>query len=248
MKISIIAPTIRPEGLAIVRASLKKQTFKDFEWLIGSPFNPEIPEAKWVKDDFKGGFWTLNRIYNKLIKEAQGELIVSLQDNIYIPPDGLEKFWIAHEKYPNAILATSGDQYESVDKFGRVQIKIWQDPRRRLDQGSFYEIFPQDCEWNYCAVPKKALYKIGGFCEKLDGTGYGMDGYQVNERLDLEGFKFFIDHSNESFTIRHNRDDFGGQENWDKNNNLNNGEYEKVRLEFIDKGEWPRMKYLTRDS
>lgn len=146
-----------------------------------------------------------------------------------------------------ACIATSGDQYESLDKFGKPQIKIWQDPRRNFKNGSFYEIFPQDLEWNVAAIPKKALYDVGGFCEELDWTGYGMDGYQVNERLDLLGWKFYINHDVETFTLRHTRDDFGGQENWDKYNNLSNGQYEKVRQEFIRKGEWPRMFYLKNN-
>ena len=90
-----------------------------------------------------------------------------------------------------------------------------------------------------------AIFDVGGFCEKLDWTGYGMDAYQVCERLDALGYKFFIDQSNESFTIRHDRSDFGGEEEWNKKNNMTNGGYERVREEFIKKGEWPRMKYLT---
>ena len=56
MKLSIITPTIRKKGLEIVRNSLKNQSYRDYKWLIGSPFDPEIPETIWIKDDFKGGF------------------------------------------------------------------------------------------------------------------------------------------------------------------------------------------------
>lgn len=244
--ISILTPSVRKEGLEIVRQSLLKQSFKDWEWLIGSSFDPGILEARWVKDDFTGGYWSLNRVYNKLFKESRGELCVSWQDWISVDPDALQKFWTNYEATDKkALIGTSGDQYESLDKWGKPQIKIWKDPRRRFDQGSFYEIFPSDLEWNFCAVPRKAIFDVGGFCEKLDEKGFGMDGYQVNERLDLLGYKFFIDHDNESFTIRHDRSTHGGEENWNKNNNMTNGQYEKVRQEFIDRGDWPRMKYLV---
>ena len=34
MKISVITPSIRPEGLKILQECLAQQTFKDFEWLV----------------------------------------------------------------------------------------------------------------------------------------------------------------------------------------------------------------------
>jgi len=249
MKISVITPTIRLKGLDIVRKSLSAQTFKDFEWLICSKEDPKIEEAIWVPDTFTGGFWSLNRAYNALFKRAKGELIVTWQDWIFAKPDALEKFWEQYEATNKlALIGTSGHQYESINKYGKPQIKIWSDPRRNEKNGSFYEIYPQDFEWNFGAIPLKAIFDVGGFCEILDEKGFGMDGYQVNERLDLLGYKFFIDHSNESYTIRHGREDFGGEDNWNKNNNLSNGEYEKVRQESIRKNEWPRMKYLSIDK
>ncbi len=256
MKTSIITPTVRPEGLRLVDVSLRNQAIKDFEWLICGPevMREEISKhIKFTKYRFVGNlplkkdmYWDLNYSYNRLFKESKGELCVSWQDWIYAGPDALQKFWTNYEATDKkALIGTSGDQYESVDKFGKPQIKIWKDPRKRLDQGSFYEIFPSDLEWNFCAVPRKAIFDVGGFCEKLDEKGFGMDGYQVNERLDLLGYKFFIDHDNESFTIRHDRSAHGGEENWNKNNNMTNGQYERVRQEFIDRGDWPRMKYLV---
>jgi len=61
--ISIITPTIRESGLSLVDKTLRRQTFTDIEWLVGSKFQSEF--GRWVKDDFEGGYWTLNRIYNK---------------------------------------------------------------------------------------------------------------------------------------------------------------------------------------
>lgn len=238
-KISVICPTIRKNGLRIVQNALSVQTFKNFEFLIGSPFNPKIPEAKWVVDDFRGGYWSLGRIYNKLIQQSKSELLVSLQDNIYISPDGLEKFWINYQ-HIKGIISGVGDQYESVDKLGNPQIKIWSDPRKSDKYGSFYEINPEDVEWNWCAVPREALFKAGGFDEGMDMLGYGMDGYQVNERLDKLGYKFFIDQTNESFTIRHGRE----RKDWEENNLLINGKYQIRRKELKKQGLWPILNFL----
>lgn len=243
MKVTIITPTIRKEGLDVVRKSLLKQTHKDWEWLIGSPFDPEIPEATWIKDDFKGGFWTLNRIYNRLFKNATSELIISWQDWIYGNIEGLEKFTKNYEA-TGGIVSGVGDQYESVDKYGKPQVKIWADPRKTEKNGSFYECFPNDAEWNWCAIPKKAIEAIGGMDEGLDFLGYGGDQLQAGARMDELGFKFYLDQTNESFTIRHGREDFGGQENWDDRHVIFNGEYDRRIAELKSQGKWPVLDYL----
>ncbi len=246
MLLSIITPTIRKEGLAIIRDALLQQTFTDWEWLIGSSFDPEIDEARWIKDEFKDGYWSLNRIYNKLVSAAQGELIITWQDWIWVPSEGLQKFVDASIQYPNAVISGVGDQYESLDKFGRPQVKIWSDPRKNANYGSFYEIFPNDAEWNWCLIPKDNFYLVGGMDEQLDFLGYGGDQLQIGERMDEAGVKFYIDQTNESYTIRHSRKEFGGQENWDKNHVLFNGKYDTRKEELKNEGKWPKLDYLIK--
>ena len=247
MKVTIVTPTIRKEGLDVVRQSLLKQTHKDWEWLIGSPFDPGIKEATWVKDDFEGGYWTLNRIYNRLFSRSNSELIISWQDWIYANPEGLEKF-ITNYEATKAIVSGVGDQYESVDKWGKPQVKIWADPRKNTSHGSFYECYPNDAEWNWCAIPLSAIKKAGGMDEGLDFLGYGGDQLQLGQRLDELGYKFYLDQTNESFTIRHSRDDFGGQSNWDDNHVLFNGAYDKRILELKTQGKWPVLDYLRTEE
>jgi hypothetical protein len=243
VKVSVITPTLRKEGLNVVRNSLAHQSYRNFEHLIGSPFDPEIPEAIWVKDNFKGGFWSLNRIYNRLFSRASGEIIVTWQDWIWAPPDALEKFVINVEA-AQAVVSGVGDQYEKVGRFGKPEIKIWSDPRKTDKYGSFYECNPNDAEWNFCAFPREAIFKIGGMDEKLDFLGYGGDQLQAVERMDACGTRFFLDQENESYTVRHSRDLFGGQKNWDKNHVLFNGEYSTRKQEIIGSGQWPILSYL----
>jgi hypothetical protein len=88
------------------------------------------------------------------------------------------------------------------------------------------------------------LVGVGGMDEGLDFLGYGGDQLQVGERLDAMGTKFYIDQTNESFTIRHGREDFGGQEAWDKNHILFNGKYDARKNELIKQGKWPILDYL----
>ena len=172
------------------------------------------------------------------------EVVVSWQDWIWMPPDGLQNLLEALQSVGDSVIGIVGDQYEKVGRFGKPEVKIWADPRKTNKYGDFYESFPSDNEWNLCILPKKLIYDVGGFCEELDFTGFGMDGYQVNERLDLLGYKFYLAQYIESFTVRHGRESYKGKDYWDKNNNLTNGQYEKVRKDFVAKGEWPRMNYL----
>lgn len=169
--ISIITPTIRPDGLAMIRNALKKQTFTDFEWVVGSPFEPkeyseEGIKCDWVKDDFTGGFWTFNRVLNRLFDRAQGELVVSWQDWIHVGSEGLEKFWNDYQETNGEALITGvGDQYAKLDDRGKPSIKIWNDPRKNNIYGSFYECTFPDMEWNWGAIPKKLFDKAGGIDE-----------------------------------------------------------------------------------
>lgn len=257
MKISIITPTIRTERLKIVAEALQSQTFpkENIEWIICSPSEKEMEIEKSINNIFpyiflgnpplkKGQFWDLNFSYNRLIKESKGELIVTLQDSIWVTPTGLQQFWDAHQEYPEAIITGVGDQYERIGDFGKPEVKIWADPRKRQDLGSFYEINWNDAEFNWCAIPRKAFYDVGGFDEQLDFLGVGGDQFQLCERLNEMGMRFWIDQSNESFTLRHDRSAHGGEKQWNKNHVLFNGEYEKVKEELKEKGLWPKLDYL----
>lgn len=249
IKISIVSPSIRPEGLYVVANAVSRQTFTAFEWLLGTPFFPKldvdgITNFKWVEDDFKGGEWSLNRIYNKMIKEAKGEIVVSLQDWVWIPPDGLQKFVDAFEELGDkGVVSGVGDQYERMGDF-KPEVKIWSDPRKNTNHGTFYEVYPNDIEFNYCAVPRKAFFDVGGFDEEMDFRCRGVDAIQVMERLDEMGYKSYIDQANESYTIRHGREDYGGEEEWNKTHGLFNGEHDKRKAELIKKGKWPVLSYL----
>lgn len=235
--ITVITPTKYNERLKLPRLALKNQTV-DFEWLICSPLDPGIEEARWIPDTFSGGFWTLNRAYSALL-QAGGDIIVTLQDNIWVPPNGLEKFAIAVTE-TNGIVTGVGDQYQREGKYGKPEVKIWNDPRKTDKYGSFYECVWNDAEFNWAAFPKEVYEKIGGFDEKLDFLGFGGDQLQFVERAKDAGFKTYIDQTNESFTLRHGR-----VEGWDENHVLFNGAYDRRKDELKASGQWPRLTSPT---
>src|SRR3990167_3967958 len=240
--ISVITPSVRKGGLDIVSLALKRQTIDEYEWLIGSPFDPQIVEAEWVKDDFEGGFWSLNRVYNKLITYAKSDLIVSWQDYTFADPDCLEKFLYHFRDEPKTLVSAVGNKY--TDVYPTLGSVIWKDPRMRDDQGSYYPVFFNDVEGNLASVPKQAFYDVGGFCEDFDFGFYGMDFYGVIDRLnEFGGYDFKIDQTIKSYSLVHGR-----RKDWDKFNGLTDQKYEMFKRELKDKGKWVIMNYLSKNG
>jgi len=242
--LSVITPTIRKEGLPLVAQALAKQTFKDFEWLICSPFDPVLPQATWIPDTFTGGQWSLNRAYNALMKQAQGTIIISWQDWVWALPTALEQFITVLSQVGSAAVSGIGDQYERLGQWGKPEIKIWSDPRKTFQYGDVYECMWNDIEWNFCALPKHLLVDVGGFDEEMDQRCRGVDAIQVMERLDALGYKTYLDQRNESFTLRHDRSAYGGEQAWNASHGLFNGEAAKRKQELIASGQWPRLTFL----
>lgn len=231
--VSVITPTCRPDGLEIVAKALRRQLFTNYEWLVGSKF--ESKYGTWVKDDHKGGVWSLGRCYNDLIREAKGDLLVSWQDYTFAKENALSKFVEGYKKEPKTIVSGVGNKYAS----DAWVVKTWQDPRERDDQGSFYSTDFSNIEWNFCAIPKEALYAVGGFDEEMDYKFFGLDGYNVCERINyLGGYDFKLDQTNKSYSLLHNR-----PEGWDEHNALN-GSYLSHRKSRIMSGNWPKLNYL----
>lgn len=171
MKISVVTPSIRPLGLDIVRTGLLKQTFKDFEWLV---------EIGLDKHD-------LNAAYNRALKRAKGELVVSLQDYILIQPNYLQKWWDAYQENPDTFMTAPVGK---VDNLNYSLPAVWDWRAYRNDETK--NIRP--CEWNTWeidngAAPLKALKAIGGFDEALDGV-WSSDNVNVGCRAQLAGYEF----------------------------------------------------------
>lgn len=220
--ISVLTPTIRQGGLSLLREALRRQTVP-FEWIIGSPFKPEIDiPHKWVKDPpkEKGDYWTLYKIYNAMIREATGDLIITWQDFTHTPPDTLERFEFHFKNEPKTIVGAVGNKYADTD----WKVKTWQDPRERADQGSFYEVFPQDVEYNLCSLPRKAIYAVGGFDESLDKYS-SVCGMDISMRLEiLGGYTFKLDQSIKSYSTEHGR-----LANWEENEPFKGPWQEKLK-------------------
>jgi glycosyltransferase involved in cell wall biosynthesis len=229
IKISVITPSVRPEGLNIIEKCLKRQTFKDFEWIVVSP--KELHKKINVKPDLlladppknEGDFWTLCKAWNLAYNKARGKLIVNIQDMIWFKPDLLERFWNHYEKSRDILVTAVGDHYSDTDERGEPINLVWQDPRKRIDQGTFYEIYFPDMEMSVCSIPKKALIDCGGIDEEYDKAN-GIQEKEMCMRLSHLNYKFYIDQSIEYKAIHHGR----LTDNWDDH-------YWKVTTEMFKK-------------
>lgn len=217
--ISVITVSVRPDRLDLVEKSLKKQTIDGFEWIVEDYADNSKP-------------WSFNKATNLAIKKAHGDLIIFIQDSIWFAPTALSKFEYHYQQNPLACISGVGDQYDQLDENGKPTHKVWEDPRKNSNNGTFYECYPNDWEINFASVPKKLLYDIGGFDETMDDH-FGMDNVAVAHRLDQIGAKFYLDQTNESYTLRHGRRD-----DWDSNHWMNHNFNEflanrPVKLDYL---------------
>lgn len=203
MKISVTTPSVREEGLEMVRKCLARQSFKDYEWLVCSPF--EYKEAKWVPEPPKneGDYYGLNKAMNALFKAATGELVVQITDWIWFPPDTLQKLWDYYQSNPKGCVSGVGNQYERVEN-SKPEGLVWVDPRTRTDFGSYYEIKPIDMELCLGSIPRQALLDVGGVDETYD-QGAAVGEKEMLLRIDKAGYNFWLAQSLEYRALKHPR-------------------------------------------
>lgn len=190
MKISVLTPTIRPDGLAIMQESLKAQTLKDFEWLV---------------DINTTGEHDLNASFNRLIKRATGELLVFYEDWTKITPYGLERFWKAYQDNPNTLFTAPLGKVDDVRDLGEAPRWDWRARKQTEDQSDYTDCRWQTCELDWGAIPKDIMYAIGGFDEELD-KWWSMDNVSVGKRAYLNGYQFKCVFTNPA--IAHDHDKF----------------------------------------
>jgi hypothetical protein len=148
-----------------------EQTFQDFEWLV---------EVGTRNHD-------LNRAYNRMLKRARGELIVSVQDFIKFPPDYLQKWWDAYENNPGTFMTAPVGKVDNLDYTGDIR---WDWRAFRMNDTDTVRDCSWDCwEIDSAAAPLTLLKEIGGFDEALD-SHWSCDNVNVGKRAALAGYTF----------------------------------------------------------
>ena len=177
-KISVITPSIRPEGLKPNQEALQSQTFKDFEWLVEMGLPP--------KHD-------LNAAFNRMLKRAKGELVVFMEDWTKCPPDGLQKFWDAYQREPKIFWTAP------LGKTLDWKTQEW-------DWRAFSDAKPEWKCWeiDWACAPLSALKEIGGFDEELDDY-WSSDNVNIAYRAFLAGYGFKLLSNNPAIALDHDK-------------------------------------------
>jgi GT2 family glycosyltransferase len=246
MKLAVFTPTYRPGGLDVLEASLTRQTFKDFVWVVSDQRFLERKET-WAKIlqriDFpavfvnrgiaEGNKRNLCAMYNaaaEYVVDDGFEMLVSLQDYIYVPEDGLEKFITVHKKYPNDLLTgvthISRDPFPNkvVDPTGDYTIFenpytdkpkrfSWQDIRVTELYVVGDDVLPVETghwEANWAAVPSSILKQGVRWDEEYDrGIAYENMDFAQRAR-EQTGAKVMLDKTNVAISLPH-KDYFDGE-------------------------------------
>ena len=229
-RISVVTVTNRPGSVDVTWDGLRHQTVQDFEWVLCDElFDWRATAVAQFVDDERlvhvpsparpDHLWNLNKAYNEALRHCRGELVVSLQDYIWIGPEGLARFWAAYEhRGPSTFVAGVAATYAMPARVHRLDGKVtifeqpWSGaPRRRLrvDEDRFCfphvvsEARPVHWELNWAAAPLAGLFDVGGFAEEHDAAFYSCDNLTVATVAEHLGYEFVLDRDNVCKAIDH---------------------------------------------
>lgn len=183
-KISLIFVTNRKGAIKFLKEQINKQTFKDFEVIIANDSSDEggfKPRQK-----HEGDAWNLNKAYNDCLDRAKGELLVFLQDFIWIPANGLQRFWDLYEMFPDAAITGVGHKYkEDLKTIDEIDSRVAGEPFEETNW-SYWEL-------NWASCPAKIMPM---FDEEMDKR-YGGENLYISRELFKKGYKIYMDRTNQ---------------------------------------------------
>ena len=244
-KLAIFTPTYRYGGLDVLEASLARQTFKDFVWVVSDQLFLERKQT-WAeildRVDFpilfvnrlvrEGNKRNLAEMYNVaadyVVKDGFN-FLVSLQDYIYLPEDGLQKFIDCHEEFPKSLL--TGVTHISRDPFpnkindikghytifnesytSKPKHYSWEDVRATELYLHGPERLPVETghwETNWAAVPIEVLDMGIRWDEEYD-KGIAYENMDFAQQAKGMGYNVVLDKANVAISLPH-KDYFDGE-------------------------------------
>lgn len=236
MKISVVTPSIRENGLDMVKKCLDRQTFKEYEWLVCTPYEYSGASKRIVEPQKQPqDTYSLNKCWNLLFKECQGKLVVSIVDLMWFTPDVLEKLWLHYQNNPKSCVSGFGHQYERIEN-GKPEGVVWVDPLQKQEQ--FYQKSPLDFELCLSSIPLQAIKDVGGVDEGFDRYA-AMSEKEFSLRISKLGYTFWMDQSIEYRAIKHPR----LTQNWDERYFAGQS-YFKQCIDDIESGKKKKLDYL----
>lgn len=257
-KIIVFTPTNRYGGLDVLEASIARQNVRGFTWVIVDELLKERLDvwkkvAKRLDDvevvllepkaEVRNSKRNLVAAYNQAAQYAQDnefDLFVSLQDYIWAPEDGLERFLFVNENKPDDLI--TGITHISLDPFSTQIIDPqglytifgepyfskpkrikWKDSRLvdiyvGLRRNAIASVDPKHWEANWAAVPVKffnkvkwtPIYDLGYAYENMDFS------QQCAEQLNADTW---MDTGNVAISLPHKKYFDGEEEDLLKYNN-----------------------------
>jgi glycosyltransferase involved in cell wall biosynthesis len=201
-KISVVCVTNRKGAYKFLLDQLNKQTFKDFELIVAddSGLYPVVQHhnPKWFQPRQKevGDVWNINKAYNDCLDKVEGELIVFLQDFIWIPANGLQRFWDDYQIYPEALITGVGHKaVNGIIGISEVDDRMFGEPGLHEGTFSHYEL-------NWASCPTKLAPR---FDEDMD-KNYGGENqvFAIKANADI-----YIDRSN--ICVGYSQEEVGGR-------------------------------------
>lgn len=219
-KVSIITPTIRTGFWNIMANNIANQTYKNLEWIIVDDAKEDRKDIadeyakkynlniKYLRGERKvKRFYGLVSANNTAWKQAEGELLVWLQDFILLPQDGIERLVDVYRHNPDALIAPTDVYYHTSVKpdlsnkrdwfAGNLDVvgKFWWENIRNKRMGLRETMNATDFEMNYGAIPRKIVEALNGWWEFMD-DGLGFDNSDIAFRALQCKFRLLIDDTN----------------------------------------------------
>jgi len=241
IKINVVTCTYGRKGVEVIAKALSQQTFKEFNWILVDkqydlgwfdkyikPYNLNviyIPDK--IRPQQKPNGWNNARNTAKMYFNA--ELIVEIEDHMWVGKDALLKFWEIYKTYPSSIVSAvfsmcspeSMKVFLEKDQIKDDDVEIIDYTVRPKDIGI---VLPQYCpgwnisrpyvgyEGNVCSYPLSLIETTGLWDEKMDNH-LGFNGNQVAIEAILRGYLVLIDTTTKYYYIEHkeNLKDENGQ-------------------------------------
>lgn len=270
--VTIVTCTIRKGFWNLMAHNIANQSYKNIEWLVVDDF-PENREKLMQEACEKHGivgryvrgnktdkfYYALSTANNIGWKNAQGELLVWLQDFVLMPTHGIESLVDIHRHHPNDLIAPI-DVYYLPSMEPKIHQEDWFDGNlevigeylrsnvRDQHKGIWTSTNPTDWEANYGAIPKAVIDRLGGWYEFFN-DGLGFDNTEIAYRALQTGSKIIVDDTNKAVCLDH----------WEaiKDDKDQHGELRELRLndpryywmiDMINKGKLPLKRDEKQDT
>lgn len=226
MKVSLLLITARPGGMDILRANLRRQLEKPHQVVLVDALYDQRREAvrvyfdglkvSHIPDPPKERLCNIEVALNEGVRRCQGDLIVFLQDYVWIPRHGIRRFVRAQRANGPCLVSGVGnvgsEPSEVADSSGLISVfgrdygdmpegVSWADPRITMERGVI-RCHPGEWELNWACAPREAIEAIGGFDETY-GDGWAWGNVDFAYRAHHIGYDTYVDMDNRCVAFPH---------------------------------------------